>query len=188
MIDEDAFGLLVSYLNLEDDEYSGEREDFVNRYTGFVELVHAHLSEHAPSATARGLDLGHAVYVELLADDEHADLITWLRKLRATLAEREYLTAGILTFGSVWVAAEAVRPDRIGCGSVSLALASLPSEPLRRALQAEAATHADDEADTPGWGPGLYLQTEAVEALGRKPKNEPTVLSCSGGRFFRAGS
>ena len=56
------------------------------------------------------------------------------------------------------------------------------------ALLAEAATHGDEQAAVEGWGPGLYLDVEAVEALGRKPKNAPTILRAGGVEFFRAGS
>jgi hypothetical protein len=188
MIDENAFGLLVSYFAIEDDEYSGDRADFVARYGEFTALVHSHFSEHPPSPNARALDLGHALYLELLEDAEHVELIAWLRQLRGALSERSYATAAILAFGSTWVDEAAARPDTVVCGSITILRASLPSEPLRRALQAEAATHADEEAGTPGWGPGLYLDTDAVEALGRKPKNAPTVLTCGAARFFRAGS
>jgi hypothetical protein len=36
MIDENAFGLLVSYFSIEDDEYEGEREHFIERYATFT--------------------------------------------------------------------------------------------------------------------------------------------------------
>ena len=188
MIDENAFGLLLSYFDIEDAEYEGEREDFVERYATFAALVRDRLTEKPPGTNARAIDLGYAFYVELPDGEQLADLIGWLRELRATLAEREFLTAGMLTHGSCWVDAEDPRPDIIDCGSVKLFRASRPSEPLRRALLAEAATHGDDEAGVEGWGPGLYLDREAVEALGRKPKNAPTILRSGGAEFFRAGS
>jgi hypothetical protein len=189
MIDEDAFGLLISYFNLEDDEYSGEREHFTDRYATFARLVSSRLAETPPGAAARAIDLGHALYVEVLEDDEQrGDPIAWLRALRASLGEHEYETAGVLTYGSAWLDPEAPRPQDETLGAVRLTRASLPSEPLRRALLAEAATHGDEQAGAPGWGKGLYLDVDAVEALGRKPKNEPTVLACAGVRFYRAGS
>jgi hypothetical protein len=201
VIDEDAFGLLVSYHRIEDDEYAGERADFVERYRAFASLVHAELAASPPGAAARALDFGHAVYVELCEDEEHADLIAWLKKLRAKLGESGYETAGVLTYGSRWreeseedAAASPAREDDAqgvevpGAASVKLVRVSLPSEPLRRALLAEAATHGDQDAGTDGWGPGLYLGVDAVEALGRKPKNAPTVLRTGGAEFFRAGS
>ncbi|HEV8550988.1 MAG TPA: hypothetical protein VGQ57_18200 [Polyangiaceae bacterium] len=189
MIDENAFGLLISYFNLEDDEYSGERDDFIDRYAMFARLVTAQLAETPPGAAARAVDLGHAVYVEVLEDDERrSDPVAWLRTLRAALGEHDFETAGILTYGSAWLDAETPRPHEETLGDVRLTRASLPSEPLRRALLAEAATHGDEEATAHGWGKGLYLDVDAVEALGRKPKNEPTVLACASARFYRAGS
>jgi hypothetical protein len=62
---------------------------------------------------------------------------------------------------------------------------SLPSEPLRRALYAETATHSADENDHSGWGPGIYVDTEAIEALGRTLKNAPTPLAVAGATFYR---
>jgi hypothetical protein len=187
MLDENAFGLLIAYHHLEDDEYAGERADFVERYRTFAKLVRERLAAQPPAARARAVDLGHALYVELLSDDEPADLIAWLRGFRALLAEHAYQTAAFLTFGAAWVE-EAPGADVVECGSVKLLLASLPSEPLRRALLGEAATHADEDDGEEGWGPGLYLDVDAVEALGRKPKNAPTVLRAGGAAFFRAGS
>jgi hypothetical protein len=108
--------------------------------------------------------------------------------MRALLAEHDFATAGMLTHGSCWVDEQDPRPDIVDCGTVKLVRASRPSEPLRRCLLAEAATHGSDEAEETGWGPGLYLDLEAVEALGRKPKNTPTILGCGGAEFFRAGS
>jgi hypothetical protein len=94
----------------------------------------------------------------------------------------------MLTHGSCWVDEADPRPDIVDCGSVRLFRASRPSEPLRRSLLAEAATHGDEGAGVEGWGPGLYLDLEAVEALGRRPKNTPTILRSGGAEFFRAGS
>lgn len=171
MIDENAFGLLVSYFNIEDDEYAAEREQFVDRYATFAALVRDRLTETPPGTAVRAIDLGYAFYVELPDGEQSLDLIAWLRELRATLAEHDYETAGMLTHGSSWVDEQDPRPDVVDCGTVKLVRASRPSEPLRRALLAEAATHGDEQLDLEGWGPGLYLDLEAVEALGRKPKN-----------------
>lgn len=188
MLDENAFGLLIAYHDLEDDEYAGERADFVERYRAFRELVRARLASEPPARCARAVDLGHAIYVELLEDeDARAELIAWLRGLRAALAERDYRSAAFLTYGSAWVE-ETPEPDGVDCGTVKLLQASLPSEPFRRALLGEAATHGDEDAGQEGWGPGLYLDVDAVEALGKKPKNAPTVLRAGGAGFFRAGS
>lgn len=188
MIDENAFGLLISYYAIEDDEYTGDREQFVERYATFTALVRDRLVERAPGAGARAIDLGYAFYVELADGDHQVDLIAWLRELRATLTEQGYTSAGMLAHGSSWVDEADPRPDIVDCGSVKLFRASRPSEPLRRCLLAEAATHGDEVEGREGWGPGLYLDLEAVEALGRRPKNTPTILRSGGAEFFRAGS
>jgi hypothetical protein len=187
MIDENAFGLLISYFDIEDDEYAGERDEFIERYATFTALIRDRLTEQPPGAAARAIDLGYAFYIEL-PDGEQGDLIGWLRDMRGTLAEHDFETAGMLTHGSCWVDDQDPRPDIVQCGSVTLFRASRPSEPLRRALLAEAATHGDEQAELEGWGPGLYLDLEAVEALGRKLKNTPTILRAGGAEFFRAGS
>jgi hypothetical protein len=188
MIDENAFGLLVSYFSIEDDEYTGEREQFIERYATFAALIRDRLTERPPGASARAIDLGYAFYVELSDGEQQENLIGWLKDMRAALADHDFETAGMLTHGSCWVDEHDPRPDIVDCGTVKLFRASRPSEPLRRALLAEAATHGDEEEGIDGWGPGLYLDVEAVEALGRKPKNTPTILRSGGAEFFRAGS
>jgi hypothetical protein len=188
MIDENAFGLLVSYFKIEDEEYAAERADFVDRYATFAALVRDRLTETPPGIAVRAIDLGYAFYVELPDGEQSLDLISWLRELRAALNEHGYETAGMLTHGSSWVDSQDPRPDIVECGTVKLVRASLPSEPLRRALLAEAATHGDEQQGLEGWGPGLYLDVEAVEALGRRPKNTPTILRSGGTEFFRAGA
>jgi hypothetical protein len=188
MIDENAFGWLISYFDIEDEEYQGEREQFVERYATFAALVRDRLAEKPPGTNARAIDLGYAFYVEVPDGEQHGDPIAWLRELRALMAEHGYATAGMLTHGSSWVDEQDERPDIVDCGSVRLLRASRPSEPLRRSLLAEAATHGDEQLGIEGWGPGLYLDVEAVEALGRRPKNSPTILRSGGAEFFRAGS
>jgi hypothetical protein len=188
MIDESAFGLLIAYYGIENDEYAGEPEDFVERYTGFASAWRERLTQASPAASGRALDLGHALYVELLEGEEAGDPISWLRATRALLAERGFESAGVLTFGATWVDAPGARPELTQAGNLVLLHASLPSEPFRRALLAEAATHGDEDAGIEGWGPGLYLDVDAVEALGRKPKNTPTVLRAGGAQFYRGGS
>jgi hypothetical protein len=186
--DENAFGLLISYLNLEDHELAGERDDFVERYRRFSALVRERLASAAPGTSGRAVDLGHAVYVELLEDERQGDLIAWLRETRAALAEHGYQTAAMLTFAGTWLAEDETRPAVTQVGNLTLVQASLPSEPLRRALLADAAARSEDAGATGGWGPGLYLDVEAVEALGRKPKNAPSVLQCGDAGFYRAGA
>ncbi len=187
MIDESAFGLLIAYLTLEDDEYAGERDDFIARYADFVALCHARLRDAPPASAARALELGHAFYVELIEGAHAPDLIAWLKQTRAALTERGYGAAAILTYGSTWVEEDGERPVTVPLGSITVVRGSGPSEPLRRALLAEAAARGGDDAEQVGWGPGLYLDVEAVEALGKKPKNAPTVLRAGGAEFFRSG-
>jgi hypothetical protein len=186
--DENAFGLLISYLNLEDHELSGERSEFVERYAKFAELVRARLSSAPPGSSGRALELGHAVYLELLEDERQGDLIGWLRETRAALAEHGYQTAATLTFAGSWIAGDEPHPTITQVGDWQVLQASLPSEPLRRALMADAASRRDDGQGNEGWGPGLYLDVDAVEALGKKPKNAPSVLACGDAAFYRAGS
>src|SRR6187399_1338142 len=111
MLDENAFGLLISYQSLDDDEYGGERSEFIERYSDFAALLRARLTEQPPATPACAVDLGHALYVELLEDAERGDLVAWLRSLRAALTERGYQSAAVLTFGASWIDADAPRPD-----------------------------------------------------------------------------
>ncbi|HWP07383.1 MAG TPA: hypothetical protein VNN72_16645 [Polyangiaceae bacterium] len=188
MIDENAFGLLIAYLSLEDDEYGSEREDFVARYATFTELVRGRLRDAPPATTARALELGHGLYVEVVEGEHVGDLIVWLRETRALLNEQGFSTAGVLTFGSSWLHVDETTSAVIELGAVKLSRASGPSEPFRRALSADTAARGDEDGGTAGWGPGLYLDVTAVETLGRKPKNAPTILRSGGAEFFRAGS
>lgn len=188
MIDEDAFGLLISYLSIEDDEYGGEREDFVVRHAAFRDLICARLLSHPPGNGAHAIDLGHSIYVELLEGNQECDLIGWLRSARAELGDSEFVTAGILTYGSAWYDDSDPCPASMTIGTINMLRASRPSEPLRRALCADAACRGDEEAGNPGWGSGLYLDVDAVETLGRKPKNQPTILRSTGCQYYRAGA
>jgi hypothetical protein len=208
MIDEDAFGLLIAYLDLEHDEYAGTREQFVARHTAFTSLVRERLATDPPALAARALGLGHAVYLELVADDRATDPVAWLRATRDRLSAHAFESAAILTYGASWLdpSSPAVTPtpahgegprgsrrgdaastdgEGVPGGDITLVQVSLPSEPFRHALAADAAARGDDES--PGWGPGLYLSLDAVEALGKKPKNAPTVLRSGGVGFLRAG-
>ena len=189
MIDENAFGLLLAYHDVEEDEYALEREGFVERFEGFTRILLEHLGASPPGERPLAVDFGHAVYVEIAEGDETTSLVRWMRDARRILADAGYATVGVVTHGSRWVDSDVdaeARLDRVG--AVAVAKVSRPSEPLRRALYADAAARPDDDDASVGWGPGLYLDTEAVEALGIRPKNEPTVLRASGVSFYRAGS
>ncbi|HVU03824.1 MAG TPA: hypothetical protein VHE30_18825 [Polyangiaceae bacterium] len=184
MIDENAFGILIANHAVEDEEYALSREEFVARCESFRRTMRAHVRERRLGASVRALDLGHAFYLEV-ADGDHADgPLAWAKAARALLAEAGYETVGIVSHGSRWVDEEEAFPGTEHLGEVSLVTLSNPSEPFRRALAAETATHGEGED---AWGAGLYLDTEAAEALGLTPKNAPTVLDAGGASFFRAG-
>lgn len=189
MVDENAFGLLLSYYTLEADEYGLEREQFVARFekfrNGLIECLEAVPVAH----DVRAIDLGHAVYIEFAEGDELESPIQWLKTARARLAEKDFVTVAVLSHGSRWVDAErgpTFSSEMIG--DVTFLSISKPSEPLRRALLADAASRPSEDEDSEGWGAGLYLDTEAVEALNKTPKNAPTVLQIGGATFYRAGS
>jgi hypothetical protein len=173
MIDQNAFGLLISYFTLEDDEYCGEREDFVQRYCEFAECIVTELTQRPPALGARAIDLGFALYVEFEDGDQHGDPIAWLRQLRATLASADYATAAFLTHGSVWIDEAEPRPDILDCGGLKLVRACRSSEPLRRALWGEAATHQDEASSTFGWGPGYTSMWKPWKPWVNAPRTRP---------------
>jgi hypothetical protein len=184
MIDEDAFGLLFSYYDVEEDEYaSDDREDFVRRFQGF---------EHGVLAIIRGMILpedhhvvclGHSVYVEFRDVDDAPELLRALRLASAKLTELGFVNVSVLSHGSRWVE-EGKGPElALSDEAPRRVQLSRPSEPLRRALDAE--TFARNDEASGGWGPGVYVDTEALEALGKTPKNAPTVLHACGAQFFR---
>lgn len=184
MIDEDAFGILLSYYEVEDDEYgSDERADFVERFEDFERQGLAIVQGLSLPKDHHVVCLGHAIYTEFSDDGDASDLLARLRAASARLLAEGFVNVTVLSHGSRWV------PDGEGLAPSLEELAprvlrvSRPSEPLRRALEAEAFARRD-EADN-GWGPGVYVDTEALEALGKTPKNAPTVLKARGADFFR---
>lgn len=189
MLDENAFGLLISYFWIENDEYALEPEQFLARLERFRTLVLEAAAEEPPGADATALDLGHAFYFEVGDGDQVGDPIAWLNRRRARLSEAEIVSAAVLTHGSRWVSAEDGRVVRgsEARGGLQLLRVGGPSEPLRRALDADGASRLDDAEDADGWGPGLYVEVDAVEALGKKFKNAPTPLRAGTGTFYRLG-
>jgi hypothetical protein len=186
MIDENAFGILISNTQLEDEEYaSDELEVFVDWFSLFRRLVLQYLAEHPPGVGAHALDLGHALYVEV-PEDSAAGLLNWVKALRAALTASDFASSVILSHGGRWVPKEQTEPSLAveQIGSVPLVSMPGPSEPLRRALFAETATHGLAE-EAEAWGAGFYLDTEAADALNIRPKNAPTVLNVAGATFFR---
>jgi hypothetical protein len=185
--DENAFGLLISFYDLEDVEYSLEPEEFTTRCSEFRSASLGFASDTPLGAGATILDLGHALYFEIGDGDQAADLLTWLRRLRETLVERDFEVVAVLSHGGRWL--READPD-LPCienlsGGYTLVSASRSSEALRRALYAETASHGTDGSD--GWGAGTYVDTEAIEALGKSLKNAPTPMACAGATFYRIG-
>ncbi|MBX3182922.1 MAG: hypothetical protein KIT72_17985 [Polyangiaceae bacterium] len=179
--DENAYGFFFSYFEIEDDEYDLEPDDFARRFTGFRELIEQVLAEEPPGEGCEPLWLGHAVYLEVAEGDEQVDPFAWTKRTRARLEESGYRTVAVLSQGSRWVPSEGAEPQH--------SAPRLPSEALRRALYADTATRpGEDEAQAPGWGPGLYVDVEAIDSMGKNLKNTPTPLSVAGATFYRFGS
>ena len=188
MIDENAFGILLSYYGVEDDEYGLERPEFVARFEAFRATVRGAVLELPLGRGVRAVDLGHAVYVEVGDGDQAESPLAWAKKARGRLTEKGFDAVAVVTHGGRWIdeSAESFFSTE-HLGDAGFVTVSLPSEPLRRALYAETASRPTDEGDE-GWGPGLYLDVEAVEALGIKPRNAPTSLRVSGAEFYRVGA
>lgn len=184
MIDEDAFGILFSYYQVEDDEYgTDERAAFVSRFECF---------EQQGLAAVRGMELpkghhvvcfGHAIYAELPDEGGALDLLGRLRAASARLLGDGFVNVTVLSHGSRWVRDGEGVALSLSDEAPRIVRLSRPSEPLRRALEAEAFARRDEQDN--GWGPGVYVDTEALEALGKTPKNAPTVLRARGAGFFR---
>jgi hypothetical protein len=184
LTDENAFGVLIAYFEIENDEYALEAADFAARFSEFRSALRACVETFplAQSGTAR--EFGHALYIEFSDGEQLEDPISWIKLVRARLKALDLASVGVLSHGGRWLAdpAEAAPPNAAG---IAWQPVSLPSEPLRRALYAETASHGVDEDDENAWGPGIYVDTEAVEALGRTLKNAPTPLAIAGATFYR---
>jgi hypothetical protein len=189
LVDENAYGILIGYHSIEDDEYGLERERFVERFEEFRAAVIDYLTTLRVAEKATVLDFGHAVYVEFADGDQREDPLAWGKAARSLLVGREFQSVVVVTHGSRWVEEHApeVPATRELAPQIAFAKLSHPSEPLRRAIAAEVASRRADEDDERGWGPGLYVDDEAVEALGRQFKNAPTPLEAGGATYFRVG-
>jgi hypothetical protein len=187
LVDENAFGLLVSFHDLEDVEYTLDRPEFVSRFTEWRTAALAYAEETQLGSAALVLDLGHALYFEVADGEQATDPITWLKGLRGALLERSFEVTAVLTHGGRWVDEPTDELPSVSTLSASYRVvqASRPSEPLRRAFYAESAAHGTSSED--GWGSGLYVDADAIEALGRALKNAPTPLEAGGATFFRIG-
>ena len=185
LTDENAFGVLFAFHDIEDVEYTLEPEEFVARFSEFRSALLGAAADTPLGAGTKVLDLGHALYFEIGDGDQAREPIGWLKAVREALTARGFATSAVLTHGGRWVTTEVTElpaAEALTEGYVVLS-ASRPSEPLRRALYAEAASHgADGES---GWGSGVYVDAEAIEALGKSLKNAPTTLSAAGATFYR---
>lgn len=190
VIDENAFGLLISWLTVEDEEYGLEPADFVERIRAFRETVMETVLGKPLGSGLSVLELGHSIYFEIADGNQSEDPFVWLRRIRTALSEDGFESLGVISHGSRWVVEEEDDDEELPSLEEDQGLAWMrfgySSEPLRRAFFVETAAHSDE--DLPGWGPGLYLDTEAMEALGKRLKNAPTGLRVAGATFFRIGS
>lgn len=185
MIDEDAFGILFSYYEIEDDEYgSDDRAEFVRRFEAFERLGLDGIRSLELPAGHHVVCLGHAVYAECRDDDDLPQLFSRFRAAAARVTHEGFTNVAVLTHGSRWVRDGEPVALSIEGQSPRVARISRPSEPLRRALFVAALAQGDDELEG-AWGPGVYADTEALEALGKTPKNAPTVLRAPGASFYR---
>ena len=182
--DENAFGVLIGYHALEDDEYGLEPEAFAARFQEFRSAVRACVEAFPLAHSGLAREFGHAVYIEFADGEQLEDPIGWIKSVRARLNALELPSVGVLSHGGRWQA-EPVEAPHPSAGGIDWLPVSLPSEPLRRALYAETATHGMGDEDDSAWGPGIYVDTEAVEALGRTLKNAPTPLAVAGATFYR---
>lgn len=184
MIDEDAFGILLAYYEIEEDEYgSDDRSEFVRRFEAFERAGLSAIESLELPPDHHVLCLGHAVYAELRDREDTPQLFARFRAAAARLTSEGFLNVAVLTHGSRWVEEERAPELSVSAEPPRVARLSRPSEPLRRALYVGAVAQADDEVA--GWGPGAYADTDALEALGKTPKNAPTALLCPGARFYR---
>jgi len=182
--DENAFGVLIGYFAIEHDEYALEAAEFAARFSEFRSALRACVEAFPLAQSGIAREFGHALYIEFAQGEELEDPIGWIKLVRARLKALELDSIGVLSHGGRWQAnpAEGVPPSS---GGIEWQPVSLPSEPLRRALYAETASHGIDEDDENAWGPGIYVDTEAIEALGRTLKNAPTPLAIAGATFYR---
>jgi hypothetical protein len=190
VIDENAFGLYVGWATLDDEEYALEPAEFAARHAAFHAAVEEYLAASPLGTEPFAIDFGHALYLELADGDQDVDFIAWLRGLRALLHGRDLESVCVLSHGGRWVLPAGVEPRSSLVGGLPVFRLPGPSEPLRRALAAAVAAVRESEDDgesAVGWGPGLYLDADAIEALGRKLANGPTPLVSGGATFFRVG-
>jgi hypothetical protein len=187
LTDENAYGIWVSWFDAEDVEYAQSADKFPPRIMVFRSAVSDFLEREPLGTGVRAIEFGTSVYVEVGDGDQTTDLLAWVRKLRAYLREGDWETFSVVAHGGRWVARkpEARMPDRVGNVTV---VSFGPSEPFRKVMAAEAMAHDDEETGEPGWGVGMFVDADALEALDRKLKNAPTAMCSGGSCFYRVGA
>jgi hypothetical protein len=185
MYDENAFGLLLDWYDAEDVEYSQSADKFPPRIIVFRSAVAEYLEQTPLGGGVTAIDFGTSVYVEVGDGDQTTDVIGWMKGLRAYLTEGGWTTFGVITHGGRWVARDPAVLLRPSIGTVRVVASFGPSEAMRKALQAQAMSRDDDETGEAGWGPGLFVDADVFEALGKKLKNDPTPLRHAGACYFR---
>jgi hypothetical protein len=186
LIDQNAFGLLSSFHDIENAEYSLGPEEFVERFQLFRSTALAYARSKPLASGLSAIDLGHALYFEFEDGDQLLDPMSWLRELHKTLTLENFQVVAVLSYGGRWVEIEGAPPRAPEAEpALELVRAKYPSEALRRALYADTASHGSDGQD--GWGSGVFVDEDAVSALKRAFKNAPTALCVAGATFFRIG-
>lgn len=183
-IDQNAFGLLLSFHDIENAEYSLAPEEFVERFERFRAIALGHAREKPLASGVSAIDLGHALYFEFEDGDQLIDPMSWLRELYKALTSEDFAVVAVLSHGGRWVEVEGA-PSREPETALAVARVTRPSEALRRALYADSASHGSEGED--GWGSGVFVDEDAVSALKRAFKNAPTALRVAGATFFRLG-
>jgi hypothetical protein len=191
LIDENAFGVLIAHYDLESIEYDMAPEVFIEYLGRFSRLVEERISLSPLATFLRKVELGHAYYFEFADGDQLIDPITWVRETRKTFVANDLPNVCVLCEGGRWVderpvdasmAAEPSQDPRPICFG--------PSEPLRKALATESLAQPTTakEPEEVGFGPGLYVEKDAIERLGKSLKNVPTALPVLSSVFYRIGT
>ena len=194
LIEGNAFGVFaVLYDDVDPKEYArdprqpapGEqiRESFSVAFARFREVLLDSADAVPFGNGVVALDLGNALYFEVGDGDHTVDPITWSKSL--SLALEGFRLSVILTHGHRSLDAEAnARPEAEQTQrNYRLLRVAHRSEPLKRAVLASALCNATN--NTRRWTPALYVDTLAVQALGKTPKNQPTLLRAADSSFYR---
>jgi hypothetical protein len=185
-MDENAFGILLAHYDLESIEYSLDESAFVEYLGRFSVIVEQRLQASPLAKGYRSIDLGHARYFEFAEGDQLENPIAWIRELRKAFNSADLPNVCLLSAGGRWVTENA----EAALDSSDAPIDYGPSEPLRKVLAAEVSSQpntAVGDQET-GWGPGLYVEKDAIEQLGLQLKNAPTALPVLSSIFYRIGA